>query len=181
MAWFTAGLLLVALFGIIQSIIYAGELRRSYERNITPHLAWQDPQSGQRHENEDFTGLFDFVVRSVGPGDARLHFAEARTSNGDLFPIGDIVTPATLPVNADYQWQVKLPKLDVRLLTGKEDKEMRITLKYADLQGRKFYETYATFAADSATLSTLKRAFKEVDERPADKRVTMWRPRGWSK
>jgi hypothetical protein len=177
MAWITAGLLVVAILSFLQSIVYARELRRSYEQSITPHLTWQDPASGQRNENFKFTGEFVFAVRSVGPGDARLHFVEARMDTGDTFPILDIVIPATLPVNAQYTWMVKVPDIDVRLLTNPtQDTELRITLRYADLQGRNFYETFASFAADTKTLSESKRAFKDVDERAARRRETKWRP-----
>jgi len=178
MVWITAGLLVVAILSFAQSIVYASELRRTYEQSITPYLTWQDPPSVQRTENYKFTGEFVFVVRSVGPGDARLHFAEARMDTGDTFQIHDIVTPATLPVNARYTWTVKVPALVVRILANeREDQELRITLRYADLQGRTFYETFASFAADTKTLSESRRAFKDVDERSAKRRETKWRPR----
>lgn len=173
MAWATAGLLLLALFSFVQSWISQGEIRRSYERSITPHLTWQDPRAEpMSNKNFEFWVEFGFTVRSVGPGEARLTGYEAKmATSGETFPIEGLVLPATLPVGAQYQWLISVPNTVERHLNVETpDREMRITLRYKDLQSLHEYETYAAFAAGPGRLKELTRAFLDVDERPANKR-----------
>lgn len=192
MAWATAGLLLLAFISFVQSWISQGELRRSYERSITPHLTWQDPRA-EPMSNKDFEfwAEFGFTVRSVGPGEARLTGYEAKmATSGETFPIEGLVLPATLPVGVQYQWLVVVPKaIERHLNEDTPDQEMRITLRYKDLQSLHEYETYASFTAGLDRLKELTRAFLDVDESPARKRrvvpmigrVKRWRQKvgGW--
>jgi hypothetical protein len=185
--WVTAGATVVLA---AVTAVYVVRLEAAYARSIRPHLQWQDPQRSL-DTTDTATATFSVVVRSSGPGLARVTSSRVRASTGTDLAIRDFRVPCSLPVDAQYTFYVVVPDFAVEIVHKLST--ICFEFDYTDIENERCYSTFAVIEAmprvnpSATTKSPVE--FADIDERPPDKRRTRcaadsgrrwpWRP--WRK
>jgi hypothetical protein len=113
-----------------------GELREGRFAEILPMLRWQQPEAYAG-------GVFKVLLTNEGPGPARLLETTVESNRPpDVWAIGDVALPSTLPSNERIVLTAQPAMSPVEV----DNVQLAISIRYGDLLGEFEYETRVKIA-----------------------------------
>lgn len=166
---------------VVATIYYAkqtkatvDELREARIADSLPAIHWQlHPRSagvGYRASGDGLDLTLVLLATNVGPGPARLLAFDASTDQGEVFGAVDLAIPSTLP---------QRERIELRLIQRRKAQDypgqltVRLSLRYADLHGLRYYETQARIVGHSTHDDTHLISFDADERSPRQREVSI--------